>query len=122
VKNNMQMFLFGASLGRLHSKVVVIDRKLSVLGSMNLDPRSATINTEMGVVVDSPTLALELARLIDIDRLHSAYEVRLDAQGGLQWLVPDGDTMAALQREPDAPRWLRWLGWLLRPLVPEAQL
>ena len=53
---------------------------------MNLDPRSATINTELGAVIDSPQLARELLRVIDIDRLQSAYRVRLKADGsGLRW-------------------------------------
>ena len=47
------------------------------IGSMNLDPRSARTNTEMGMFIDSPQLAKELLRVINISRLQSAYRVRL---------------------------------------------
>ncbi|MFY8088896.1 MAG: phospholipase D-like domain-containing protein, partial [Rubrivivax sp.] len=90
VKDNMRMFLFGASLGRLHAKTVVIDEQLAYVGSMNLDPRSATLNTEFGALIDSPPLALQLKKLIDIDRLHSAYALRLAPDGSCcEWVIPD---------------------------------
>jgi putative cardiolipin synthase len=123
VKDNSRMFLFGKSLGRLHAKLVVIDQKTSFIGSMNLDPRSATINTELGAVIDSPELARELARVIEIDRLHSAYKVRMAKSGiGCEWIAPDSDGQLVLTTEPDSSNWLRFKGWLLSPLIPEEQL
>ncbi len=123
VKDNMLMFLFGASLGRLHAKTVVIDRRRTYIGSMNLDPRSATLNTELGALIDSPALAAQALALIEIDRLHSAYALRLDDAGGCcRWVLPDSDGSLVLTTEPDAPWWLRWLGGWLQPLVPEDHL
>jgi cardiolipin synthase C len=123
LKNNTHPFLFGNSLGRLHAKLVVIDRKLLFIGSMNLDPRSATINTELGAMIKSPPLARELLRVIDIDRLQSAYRVRLDPKGsGLQWLSTDGEKEMLLTEEPDSTPWLRIKSWLLTPFVPVEQL
>ncbi|HEY4069228.1 MAG TPA: phospholipase D family protein [Burkholderiaceae bacterium] len=123
LRDNKRPFLFGKSLGRLHAKLVVIDRKRLFIGSMNLDPRSATINTELGAVIDSPPLARELLRIIDIDRLQSAYRVRLDPNGsGLQWLSNDGEHEVVLDREPDSTPWLRIKSWLLTPFVPVEQL
>ena len=123
LKDNKRMFLFGKSLGRLHAKLVVLDRKKIFIGSMNLDPRSATINTELGAVIDSPPLARELTRIIDIDRLQSAYRVRKAPNGaGLQWLTSDGDKEIILRQEPDSTPWQRIKLWFLRPLVPEEQL
>ena len=93
------------------------------IGSMNLDPRSASINTELGAVIDSPPLARELLRIIDIDRLQSAYRVRLKPGGsGLQWLSMDGEREMILDVEPDSTPWLRIKAWLLQPFVPEEQL
>ena len=63
-RQSKRLGMFGASLGRLHAKTAVIDRRVVFIGSMNLDPRSATINTELGAVIDSPQLAKEL----DADR------------------------------------------------------
>lgn len=123
IKENKRMFLFGSSLGRLHAKVVVIDKKKSFIGSMNLDPRSATINTELGAVIDSPELARELLRVIDIDRLQSAYQVRKAANGGgLEWVSQDDEKEMILTTEPDSSFWQRFKSILLRPFVPEQLL
>ena len=123
IKDNKRAFLFGSSLGRLHAKLVVIDKKRLFIGSMNLDPRSATINTELGAMIDSPQLARELLRIIDIDRFQSAYRVRLKANGsGIEWLSTDGDKEMILSEEPDSTPWLRFKSWLLTPFVPVEQL
>jgi cardiolipin synthase C len=123
IKGNKRAFLFGSSLGRLHAKLVVIDKKRLFIGSMNLDPRSATINTELGAMIDSPPLARELLRIIDIDRFQSAYRVRLKANGsGIEWLSTDGDKEMILSEEPDSTPWLRFKSWLLTPFVPVEQL
>jgi len=123
LRENKRMFLFGKSLGRLHAKLVVIDKKRLFIGSMNLDPRSATINTELGAMIDSPPLARELLRIIDIDRLQSAYRVRLGPNGkGLEWLSNDGEHEMVLHEEPDSTPWLRIKSWLLTPFVPVEQL
>ena len=123
VKGNMRMFHFGASLGRLHAKTVVVDERLAYIGSMNLDPRSATLNTELGALIDSPALATQLKTLIDIDRLHSAYALRLAADGTCcEWIIPDSDGRQVLDLEPDSRWWMRWLGSLLQPLAPEDHL
>jgi putative cardiolipin synthase len=120
VKKNKRNFLFGSSLGRLHAKLLVIDRKLLFVGSMNLDPRSAITNTELGAVIDSPELARELLRVIDIDRLQSAYRVRLAPKGGmLQWLSIEEDEEVILVNEPESSPWLHLKLWLLDLLVPE---
>ncbi len=123
IKDNKRMFLFGASLGRLHAKLVVIDKQRLFIGSMNLDPRSATINTELGALIDSPQLARELTRIIDIDRLQSAYRVRLrKPPPGLEWMSSDGEREMILSAEPDSTPWQRIKSWLLNPFVPEEQL
>ena len=123
IKANKRPFLFGKSLGRLHAKLAVIDRTGLFIGSMNLDPRSASINTELGAVVVSPPLAKELLRVIDIDRLQSAYRVRLRGTGaGLEWVGNDGDKELILSEEPDSTPWLRIKSWLLAPFVPVEQL
>jgi putative cardiolipin synthase len=123
VKSNERPFLFGKSLGRLHAKLAVIDKAGLFIGSMNLDPRSASINTELGAVVISPPLAKELLRVIDVDRLYSAYRVRLKAGGrGLEWVGNDGDKEMVLTEEPDSTPWLRIKSWLLAPFVPVEQL
>ena len=123
VKRNLRENLFGASLGRLHAKLAVVDRRWLFVGSMNLDPRSATINTELGAVIDSPELAREMIRIIDIDRLQSAYRLRMSGDGQTcEWLGYEGDKEVVLTEEPDSSFWQRLKLRLLRPFVPEALL
>lgn len=125
MSNKRQSMLFGASHARLHAKLVVIDRKTLFIGSMNLDPRSARINTEMGLIIQSPQLARELLRVIDIDKLQSAYRVRLSKNGNCcEWLTVDDDLSGEmiLTTEPDSSFSLRLKTWLLSPFVPEELL
>ncbi|WP_429269429.1 phospholipase D family protein [Paraburkholderia sp. EB58] len=49
----------------LHAKTYVIDRKILVIGSMNLDPRSANLNTELALVIHSTELAGQVAVMFD---------------------------------------------------------
>ncbi len=51
----------------LHAKTMVIDRRIVFIGSFNMDPRSTHLNTEMGVLVDSPELAAQVATAIERD-------------------------------------------------------
>ncbi|MBP0591741.1 phospholipase D family protein [Paraburkholderia sp. LEh10] len=58
--------LFGSrSKASLHAKTYVIDRRTLVIGSLNLDPRSAHLNTELALVIHSAPLADEVAKLFD---------------------------------------------------------
>ncbi len=88
----------------LHSKAMVIDRRWSYIGSMNFDPRSAAINTEMGVVVDSPGLGEQLARLIERDmEPENSWEVQLVEGNKLRWVSSD----AVVTRQPARNWWQR---------------
>jgi cardiolipin synthase C len=70
----------------LHTKASVSDGRLVFIGSMNLDPRSGAINTEMGAVIDSPGLGRELRDLMLRDMApENAWEVSIGADGRLQW-------------------------------------
>jgi len=79
----------------LHSKGMVVDRQRVYIGSMNFDPRSAFINTEMGLIVDSPGLAEALAALIERDmQPANSWRVELDAEGKLRW-TDDKETVTS---------------------------
>jgi putative cardiolipin synthase len=91
---------FGRSAARLHAKVVVIDGHRVALGSANMDHRSARINTEMLLLVDSPALAAELARLASAEALAGSYRLRLGTDRRIEWLVSDDGTERAVSEEP----------------------
>jgi putative cardiolipin synthase len=110
--------MFGTSLGRLHAKTAVIDKRTIFIGSMNLDPRSASTNTEFGMFIDSPALAKELLRVINISKLESAYHVRLGPKTNkLEWITIEDDKPVVLTVEPESSFWLRMhnalLGWFV---------
>jgi cardiolipin synthase C len=121
-KDNVRHKLFGASVGRMHSKVAVVDRRKVYIGSMNLDPRSATINTELAAVIESPQLAKEMLRIIDLDRLQSSYRVMRKPDGGLSWAGIVDDREVMFDEEPEASLWLRIKLFILSPIVPHALL
>src|SRR5437588_11307407 len=92
IQHNKRLMLPGTSLGRLHAKTAVIDRSTVFIGSMNLDPRSASKNTELGIIAESPQLAKEVIRVIQISKLQSAYRLRFGQAGqNLGWLTIDGE-------------------------------
>ena len=85
--------LSGGSSASLHAKTFAVDRTRIFVGSFNFDERSAFLNTEMGLLIDSPSLAGLLASTFDGSFPGVAYEVRQrEASGGLEWV----------ERSPDA--------------------
>jgi putative cardiolipin synthase len=122
-QHTKRLGMFGSSLGRLHAKTAVIDKKIIFIGSMNLDPRSASTNTEFGMFIESAPLAKELLRVINISKLESAYRLRLDpATAQLQWLTLEDDKEVVLGAEPESTFWLRVHNMLLGWFVPEKLL
>jgi putative cardiolipin synthase len=78
---------FGSSSSSgLHAKTFAVDRARIFVGSFNFDMRSALLNTEMGLVVDSPGLAQQMADGFDRTVPLAAYEVVLTTDGSLQWI------------------------------------
>ena len=114
--------LFGSSIGRLHAKTAVVDRRMVFVGSMNLDPRSESQNTELGIFIDSPELAAEMLRVISISRLQGAYRLRLDAAQRIEWLSSDDDKETVLTAEPESSWRLRLHNFVFGWLVPEQLL
>ena len=49
----------------LHAKSAVLDNRVALIGSFNLDPRSQHLNTETAVVIEDEVTARQLARSID---------------------------------------------------------
>ena len=115
---------FGRSIPRLHAKVAIVDRERLLVGSANLDIRSAVGNTELSVVIDSPALAGELAGLMISDGFASVYKLRLmpDAKT-IEWIHTDEQgQLRVTTQEPDSGRWLQLKLWLQSLLVNERDL
>jgi len=112
---------FGSSLASLHAKALVIDRRLLLIGSMNMDPRSARLNTEVALAIRSPLLAAEVVRLFDDVAGSSSYRLEALADGQLRWIGPPG-TPTFEGTEPDAGLGTRLLLLLLGPFAPDELL
>jgi len=81
----------------LHSKALVIDRHTAFIGSMNLDPRSSSLNTEMGVLIQSGAAAAELAAVMELEmQPQNSWRVQADAKGHLSW----SDATETVTRQP----------------------
>jgi putative cardiolipin synthase len=88
----------------LHTKASTVDRTHAYIGSFNLDPRSRNFNTEMGILIDSPELAEELAQKIEyLMQPENSWRVQLDEEGKLMWV--SGDKI--LRRQPAQSFWQR---------------
>jgi phosphatidylserine/phosphatidylglycerophosphate/cardiolipin synthase-like enzyme len=110
---------FGASLGALHAKLVVVDKQHVFMGSMNLDERSAFENTEMGVIIDSAELAAQIGARTD---RQSSYALRLSPEDQIQWVADINGQEVVFDHEPEADFWTNLEVELLGPFVPESQL
>lgn len=96
IRRDRQRRGLGQSTSSLHTKAFAIDRRYLFVGSFNFDPRSVNINTEMGIALDSPSLAAPA-----VDRLFQAlpahaYRLRLDAGGDIAWVAQENNTGGSL--------------------------
>jgi putative cardiolipin synthase len=120
LQRSTRMGFSGASRGRLHAKVCMIDRRLVFLGSLNMDNRSERKNTELGLWIDSPALAEEILAMFDTT---SSYRLRLAANGeDVEWIWHDKGREVVLTDEPEAGWLLRLQVWLLSPFGIDEQL
>lgn len=93
--------LVGSSASSLHAKTFVVDKSRLFVGSLNLDPRSAKINTEMGLVILNEALSVMIDQRIHEQLLERSYQV-VSEEGKLRWLVYDnGELIETFETEPD---------------------
>ena len=112
----------GSSVGRLHAKVALVDRRWVLIGSMNMDGRSSRTNTELALVVDSRELAADLAALLHDREGDDHYRLRLStdraasiadaddtsaAEPRVEWVSAPGRPLRVHRSEPH-------VGWLSR--------
>jgi phosphatidylserine/phosphatidylglycerophosphate/cardiolipin synthase-like enzyme len=111
----------GGSRASLHSKVVVMDDRLLVVGSMNLDLRSQLQNSEVAIVIRNRAISAEATRLIEPTLASGAYRVELE-DGQLVWRAPQGAQLKDSRVEPDASWGLKLMLKLIGPFAPDEML
>lgn len=114
--------LFGSSTASLHTKAFVIDGNRGFVGSFNVDPRSASINTEMGILFDHAGLGKELDDIF-MSQCSPRHSYAVAAQNGrLSWTGQNADMEEVFWREPQASLSRRSLAWIVGLLPIESQL
>jgi putative cardiolipin synthase len=96
------------STAALHAKGIVFDRQSAWIGSFNLDPRSTGINTEVGVMIDSPEIATKVSAFMENAMAPgSAYHVTLDEKGNLLWTTEIDGKEVQYHSDPGIGLWRR---------------
>ena len=112
----------GSSGASLHAKTFAVDGKTVFVGSFNMDPRSADLNTEMGFLIDSPNLAAQLSDGLKQHQADHTYTVALTPKGDLQWQTQENGQAAAYDSEPKSGLFKRFAVWFCSLLPIEWML
>jgi putative cardiolipin synthase len=118
--------MLGSSKASLHAKTYVFDKSSIFIGSMNLDPRSITLNTEIGVYCESDVLASQVVDGLEpkLDLIAWRLEERSDANGTTRivWINTDVNGTETELDEPGVSA-LKHMGiWFLGLLPIESEL
>ena len=114
--------LEGSSSASLHAKTFAVDASRIFVGSLNFDQRSALLNTEMGLLIESVPLAQRLGTAFDTIVPKKSYEVRKGGEDRLEWISREPAGEIRHDSEPGAGflkrLWIRFLSvlpieWLL---------
>jgi cardiolipin synthase C len=112
----------------LHGKLMVFDRQRIFIGSMNFDERSRHLNTEIGLIINSPELAeVTTARFNNMAQPQNAYQPAIlsapsGRAGALQWTTQENGARVVYQKEPAPSPWRRFLVTLLAWLPVRREL
>jgi len=101
----------------IHTKAFVVDGRVSLVGSYNMDPRSRIWNSEIGLLVHSEEFAAKVLEFFErgMDPANS-YRVTLDENRKLEWTTKGPDGPVVWRREPNSSAWkrftLRVMSWI----------
>ena len=106
----------------MHTKAFIIDDAIGFVGSFNLDPRSARLNTEMGVFFESAGIADQLSqRYKNVMQSDVSYELVLrDDQ--MIWLDDRQSELKEWEKDPETSLWKRMIVKIVSWLPVESQL
>lgn len=106
----------GLSRSSLHAKLMALDEKQVFIGSFNFDPRSAYLNTEIGVLLNSPPLAQSVHTTMDQNLSKFAYKLVLDANKKITWQRETSKGPLIYTKEPKMKWWqkagVKIISWL----------
>jgi len=98
----------GKNTSSLHAKFFDIDG-IVFIGSFNFDPRSANLNSEVGLVVESDVLQKYISKSLDQYLPQIAYELKLNKQGEIIWLDQHKDgSIVEYKHDPETTKFQRF--------------
>lgn len=98
----------GKNTSSLHAKFFDIDGMVFI-GSFNFDPRSANLNSEVGLVVESDVLQKYISKSLDQYLPQIAYELKLNKQGEIIWLDQHKDgSIVEYKHDPETTKFQRF--------------
>jgi len=107
----------------LHTKAMVFDERVSIIGSYNMDPRSRVWNSEIALIVDDPGFAAEVLEEMERDFTpDAAWQLSLDEHGKLLWSGESEGTRVQLKKDPGSTWWNRFIWGVMRILPLENEL
>lgn len=114
--------LFGSSGASLHTKAFTVDGRIAFVGSMNFDPRSISLNAEMGILFGHEGLIGEIRTIFAKETSPEAsYRLRIQ-DGAITWQDGAKGSGQTLRTEPDAGFWQRIAATIIGLLPIESQL
>ncbi|MCF6264693.1 MAG: phospholipase D family protein [Xanthomonadales bacterium] len=91
VRNQFEAEGFAAEHIGLHAKLLVLDKRLLFVGTINADPRSMRLNTEVSLLIDSPKLADVVAKIFSPDfEGENSWQLGFDEGGKINWRSSEG--------------------------------
>ena len=113
----------GESKSGLHTKAMVFDGTSLFIGSFNLDPRSANINTEAGIYVKSAELSAQLLAYMDEGIApENSYRLELDEANKLVWITRENGVEVRYHKDPHSTFSQRLMSDFIGILPVESQL
>ena len=107
----------------IHTKAFVVDRRLSMIGSYNMDPRSRIWNSEIGLLIDSEEFGAKVLEFLESGlKPVNSYRVTLDEKGKLQWTTEGPDGPVVWSEEPHSKAWERFKLNVMKVIPMENEL
>ena len=121
-ERRQRMSMFGSKGASLHTKAFIIDDRAAFVGSFNFDPRSVSLNTEMGVLFEHKGLVARMRELFEMEIApDTSYRLSLDGNR-LRWDAEEEGARQIYHREPEATLLRRFVAAVVRRLPIESQL
>lgn len=115
---DLQNMPFGMSGASLHAKTFAIDGKRVFIGSFNFDPRSALLNCEMGMLIESPTMARQVSLGFDGPVQTVSYQPELTPEGKMIWKEQLVDGRSTIYQEEPGATWFEQMALAVIGLFP----